>query len=50
MTAQFIEDESGDSTTIDISNTSDWFSFKKEKDQIDPFNIGLDELKKIRGL
>jgi PBSX family phage portal protein len=50
MTAQFIEDQDDNSSTINISNNSDWFSFKKEKEHFDPFSIGLDDLKKVRGL
>lgn len=49
MSAEFVED-SEDSTTINISNTADWFSFKKEKEHFDPFAVGLDELKKVSGL
>ena len=50
MTAQFIEDGEDNSSTINISNTADWFSFKKEKEHFDPFAIGIDDLKKVRGL
>jgi len=50
MTAQFIEDGDDNSSTINISNTADWFSFKKEKEHFDPFAIGIDDLKKVRGL
>jgi hypothetical protein len=32
MRAEFVEDDySQDDNTIEISNTGDWFSFKKEK-------------------
>ena len=50
MRAEFIEDDSDDTSTIDISNSADWFSFKKEAEHEDPFNIGLDEIKKLNGL
>ena len=49
MSLEFVNDEDS-SNTIDISNPADWFMFKKEKEHIDPFNIGVDELKKVRGL
>jgi hypothetical protein len=46
-----IEDEIDNVNTIDISNTSDWFYFQKlDGPQDDPFKIGLDEIKKLRGL
>ena len=35
---------------IQISNTADWFSFKKEASSNDPFDIGEDELRKVNGL
>ena len=36
MRAEFIDDEGADETsTIDISNSADWFSFKKEKEHED---------------
>jgi len=50
MTAQFIEDSIEDGQMIQISNSADLFSFKKEQEFNDPFAGGLDELKKIRGL
>ena len=43
-----IEEEDGN--TIDISNTADWFSFKKEQPTNDPFSISGDDLRKVRGL
>jgi len=48
---QFIEDENSDNT-IEISNNSDWFKFKSSSDVIsnDPFQIDLEEIKKLRGL
>ena len=49
MSIEFMDDEES-SSTIDISNSADWFMFKKEKEHIDPFNIGLEEIKKVRGL
>ena len=46
-----IEDEIDTVSTIDISNTSDWFHFQKlDGPQDDPFKIGLEEIKKLRGL
>jgi len=46
-----IEDDFQDSTSeIAIRNSSDLFSFKKEKEHFDPFSIGLEDLKKVRGL
>lgn len=50
MTVEFLEDGPEDTRTIEISNTADWFSFKKEKEFNDPFAVGLDDLKKVRGL
>jgi len=45
-----IEFPEDDNSSIDISNTSDWFSFKKEQPTNDPFAISGDELRKVRGL
>jgi PBSX family phage portal protein len=51
MRAEFVEDDYSDnSNTIEISNTADWFSFKKEKEHDDPFSVGLEDVKKLRGL
>ena len=51
MRAEFIDDEGADETsTIDISNSADWFSFKKEKEHEDPFAMGLEDIKKLNGL
>ena len=47
---EFLEDEIDNGNTIDISNTSDWFHFQKSEEHEDPFKIGLDEIKKLRGL
>jgi PBSX family phage portal protein len=49
MSIEFMDDEES-SNTIDVSNAADWFMFKKEKEHIDPFNIGVEEIKKVRGL
>ena len=46
---EFVDDLGKDSI-IDISNTSDWFSFKKEEKTNDPFAADLEELKKVKGL
>jgi PBSX family phage portal protein len=46
---RFEEDDDND-TVIDITNNSDWFSFKKEEVSNDPFSVGLQELKKVKGL
>jgi PBSX family phage portal protein len=45
-----IEVQEEDGNTIDISNTADWFSFKKEQPTSDPFAISGDDLRKVRGL
>jgi len=45
-----IEEDDNNQNIIDITNTSDWFSFKKEEVTSDPFAVGLDELKKVKGL
>ena len=45
-----IEFPEDDNSTIDISNTADWFSFKKEQPTNDPFAISGDDLRKVRGL
>ena len=37
-----IEFQEEDGNAIDISNTSDWFSFKKEQPTNDPFAISGD--------
>jgi PBSX family phage portal protein len=51
MRAEFVEDDySQEDNTIEISNTGDWFSFKKEKEHDDPFKVGLEDVKKLRGL
>ena len=47
---QFLEDGTEDTYEVSVKNSSDLFSFKKEKEHIDPFGIGIDELKKVRGL
>jgi PBSX family phage portal protein len=49
MTVEFFNDDSSESI-IDISNTADWFSFKKDDKSSDPFSMSLEELKKVRGL
>jgi PBSX family phage portal protein len=49
MTVEFFNDDSSESI-IDISNTADWFSFKKDDKSNDPFSMSLEELKKVRGL
>lgn len=46
MSTQLFDEDSSENI-IDISNTSDWFSFKKnEQTSQDPFSIGLEDLKK----
>jgi PBSX family phage portal protein len=47
---QFLEEGVEDTYEVSVKNSSDLFSFKKEKEHVDPFAIGIDELKKIRGL
>ena len=47
---QFLEDGPEDTYEVSVKNSSDMFSFKKEKEHVDPFAIGIDELKKVRGL
>ena len=43
--------EEDSQNVIDISNTADWFSFKKEiTTSNDPFAIDVEELKKFKGL
>ena len=49
MSVEFLDDDNADSV-INISNTADWFSLKKDEVNNDPFAAGLDELKKVRGL
>jgi hypothetical protein len=49
MTVEFLDDDSSDNI-INISNTADWFSLKKDEVSNDPFAAGLEELKKVRGL
>jgi PBSX family phage portal protein len=47
---EFIEEETEQVNEIRINNSSDWFSFKKESSSNDPFDIGKDDLAKVRGL
>jgi PBSX family phage portal protein len=47
---QFLEDGTEDTYEVSVKNSSDLFSFKKEKEHADPFGIGIDDLKKVRGL
>jgi PBSX family phage portal protein len=47
---QFLEEGVEDTYEVSVKNSSDLFSFKKEKEHVDPFAIGIDELKKVRGL
>jgi PBSX family phage portal protein len=50
MSVEFLN-ENNSENIVDISNTADWFSFKKdEKRSDDPFSMGLEDLKKVRGL
>ena len=49
MTVEFLDDDNSDNI-INISNTADWFSLKKDEVSNDPFAAGLEELKKVRGL
>jgi hypothetical protein len=44
---QFLEDGPEDTYEVSVKNSSDLFSFKKEKEHVDPFAVGIDELKKI---
>ena len=46
----FINEDVEAVNEIQISNTADWFSFKKEAASNDPFDLGKDELVKLRGL
>jgi PBSX family phage portal protein len=47
---EFMHEEDSQNV-IDISNTSDWFSFKKEATSSnDPFAVDIEELKKFKGL
>ena len=47
---QFLEDGPDDIYEVSVKNSSDLFSFKKEKEHVDPFAIGIEDLKKVRGL
>jgi PBSX family phage portal protein len=50
MSVEFLNEDNSENI-VDISNTADWFSFKKdEKRSEDPFSMGLEDLKKVRGL
>jgi PBSX family phage portal protein len=49
MTVEFLGEDNSENI-IDISNTADWFSFKKDEKNNDPFAVGLEDLKKFRGL
>ena len=47
---EFIEEEIETNNDIQLSNMADWFSFKKEAEHVDTFNIDLEEIKKLNGL
>ena len=47
---EFIEEGLGESNEIQLSNVDDWFSFKKQAEHVDAFNIDLEEIKKLNGL
>jgi len=47
---EFIEEEIETNNDIQLSNVADWFSFKKEAEHSDLFNIDLEEIKKLHGL
>jgi PBSX family phage portal protein len=47
---EFIEEEFETNNDIQLSNVADWFSFKKEAEHTDLFNIDLEEIKKLNGL
>ena len=50
MSVEFLNEDNSENI-VDISNTADLFSFKKdEKRSEDPFSMGLEDLKKVRGL
>ena len=49
MSVEFLGEDNSENI-IDISNTADWFSFKKDEKSNDPFAVGLEDLKKFRGL
>ena len=49
MSVEFLNEDNSENI-IDISNTADWFSFKKDEKSNDPFAVGLEDLKKLRGL
>ena len=47
---EFIDDVESSESFIELSNSADWFSFKKESQHVDPFNMDADEIKKVKGL
>lgn len=47
---EFIEEEIETNNDIQLSSVADWFSFKKESEHTDAFNIDLEEIKKLNGL
>ena len=49
MTVEFLNEDNSENI-VDISNTADWFSFKKDEKSNDPFAVNLEEIKKLRGL
>jgi len=50
MTVEFLDDNNSENI-VEITNNSDWFSFKKDVQVTnDPFAASLDELKKVKGL
>jgi PBSX family phage portal protein len=47
---EFMEEEIETNNDIQLSSVADWFSFKKESEHLDAFNIDLEEIKKLNGL
>ena len=47
---EFMEEGIENSNEIQLSNVDDWFSFKKQAEHVDAFNIDLEEIKKLNGL
>ena len=47
---EFIEEQEDSSNVVEISNSADWITFKKESEHEDPFMVEAEELRKVKGL
>jgi PBSX family phage portal protein len=47
---EYMDEEIEVNDEIQVSNSNDLFSFKREEEHHDPFSVGLDDIKKLNGL